>query len=332
MAAIIYTHSDLMNKSSGNIHHQCHRIAETTKVFENHQSYICWLEESKNGIRTLNAIPEALCRQLYTDLWQTPYPCVLTSGTLSVNGDFELFKAQTGIDLVNHARIMETHKPSPFDFWNQALLYIPDTMPFPNTRSEKYITAITMQIKSLLHAIHGHTMILFTSYHLMERIYHEIQKEPLPFPLFIMNRRRLDAISEFRKSGNGVLFASDSAGEGIDLAGDILSGVIIVRLPFPVPDPVMEQERFHYTNNEEYLQTAILPTMLIKLRQWIGRGIRRESDTAVFAILDSRAGQNGKYRKAVLDTLPLMPITNSIRTIRQFIHQKKRAGYFEETS
>lgn len=106
----------------------------------------------------------------------------------------------------------------------------------------------------------------------------------------------METLSAFRKSGNGVLLASDSAGEGIDLAGDILSSLVVVRLPFPTPDPVSEYERSLHDDFHTYMSENIVPGMLIKLRQWIGRGIRRETDTCVFSILDSRAAAGGKHR------------------------------------
>ena len=80
-----------------------------------------------------------------------------------------------------------------------------------------------------------------------------------------MGRGRLDVIRSFRRSGNGVLFASDSAGEGIDLAGDILSSLIVVKLPFPVSDPVMEYQRNQYEDFDLYRRGIIIPEMLIKL-------------------------------------------------------------------
>ena len=116
----------------------------------------------------------------------------------------------------------------------------------------------------------------------------------MAYPLFCMGKGRLETIDSFRKSGNGVLLASDSAGEGIDLPGDILSSLVVVRLPFPTPDPVSEYERTLHDDFYSYLSERIVPDMLIKLRQWIGRGIRRETDTCVFSILDSRAA--GRYK------------------------------------
>ena len=136
-------------------------------------------------------------------------------------------------------------------------------------------------------------------------------------------------VSSFRRSGNGVLFASDSAGEGIDLAGDILSSLIVVKLPFPVPDPVMEYQRNQYEDFDLYRRDIIIPEMLIKLRQWFGRGIRREQDTAVFSILDSRASLRGRYRAEILNTLPTMPVTDRLMDVADFIIRKKADSYFK---
>ena len=171
---------------------------------------------------------------------------------------------------------------------------------------------------------------MFTSYWLMERVFYGLKEEISGYPLFMMGKGRLDVISNFRKSGNGVLFASDSAGEGIDLAGDILSSLIVVKLPFPVPDPVMEYQSRQYDDFELYKQDIIIPAMLIKLRQWMGRGIRRESDSAVFTILDSRASLCGKYREEILNTLPSMPVTDRLVDVADFIIRKKADSYLEE--
>ena len=143
-----------------------------------------------------------------------------------------------------------------------------------------------------------------------------------------MGRGRLAALSAFRKSGNGVLLASDSAGEGIDLAGDILSSLVVVKLPFPMPDPVSEYERSLHDDFHSYLSENIVPSMLIKLRQWIGRGIRRETDTCVFSILDSRA--RGRYRSDILDALPDTPVTDRIDDVGRFLLEKSRMPTFSE--
>ena len=97
----------------------------------------------------------------------------------------------------------------------------------------------------------------------MERVFYSLKEQLSDYPLFLMDRGRLDVIRSFRRSGNGVLFASDSAGEGIDLAGDILSSLIVVKLPFPVPDPVMEYQRNLYEDFDLYRRDIIIPERML---------------------------------------------------------------------
>jgi ATP-dependent DNA helicase DinG len=170
-------------------------------------------------------------------------------------------------------------------------------------------------------------MILFTSYRMMEQVHAELCKRITAFPLFRMGKGRLDAIDAFRKSGNGILCASDSAGEGIDLAGDILSSLIVVRLPFRAPDPVLEYEKTLYDDFYGYLNEVIVPGMLIKLRQWIGRGNAGKA-IPVFSILDSRA--NHRYKEDILAALPDMPVTHQLSDVEQFITSKKSEAYFRK--
>ena len=306
----------------------CQELTEKLGVFLDNTHFICWMEKGENGRLALCAVPMELEQLLFEDIWNRPIPAIITSGTMSVRGDFTHFKKTTGIYLAAPSKIMETTKPSPFDFQNKGLLYIPERMPFPNIRDDRYIQAVMEEILRIVPATHGHTLILFTSYWLMERVFYGLKDRLSVYPLFLMGRGRLDVISSFRRSGNGVLFASDSAGEGIDLAGNILSSLIIVKLPFPVPDPVMEYQRTQYDDFDSYRRDIIIPEMLIKLRQWFGRGIRREDDTAVFSILDSRASLRGRYRVEILDTLPAMPVTDRLSDVADFIIRKKADGYF----
>lgn len=287
---------------------------------------ICWLEHTAATACQICTLPKQLDFLLFEDIWDKEIPYVLTSGTLSVGGDFSHFKHQTGIEFVDDGRLLETSKASPFNYREHALLYLPEDMPFPDVKNGDYMTAMLNRLAELIQQTHGHTLVLFTSYRMMEIAYRELSAGVIDYPLFMMGKGRLDAIKSFRKSGNGVLLASDSAGEGIDLAGDILSSLIVVRLPFPTPDPVGEYEKSLHDNFYEYLSGTIVPSMIIKLRQWSGRGIRRETDTCVFSILDSRAGKT--YRNDILSALPDMPVTDRIEDVGRFIRSHKDESYF----
>lgn len=288
---------------------------------------IVWIEKEGLFVKVC-ALPRQLDFLLYRDMWDRKVPHILTSGTLSVNGDFGHYKNQTGISFLLPERELEISKRSPFDYQNHALLYLPKSLPLPETGESHYIDTMIEQISELITYTYGHTLVLFTSYRMMELSFRRLSEQSAGFPLFMMGKGRLDAIKQFRHSRNGVLLASDSAGEGIDLPGDLLSSLIIVKLPFPVPDPVLEYEQTLYANFHEYFKAVIMPMMLIKLRQWIGRGIRRESDTCVFSILDSRAGT--KYRKEILTALPDMPVTDSIEDVGRFIREHKGDTYFHQ--
>jgi len=130
------------------------------------------------------------------------------------------------------------------------------------------------------------------------------------------------------QSGNGVLFAAGSMWEGVDLPGDILSSLIIVKLPFPVPDPISEYEETLYETVEEYKNSVVVPEMIVMLKQGAGRLIRSETDTGVVAILDCRVRRGGRYRERVLTCFPGCRVTAETNKVQQFISRVKKPAYF----
>ena len=303
-------------------------IKNKLEVFLAPQQLVTWYEYNNNAYR-LCAIPKDLSKQIYTNLWNREVLSVLTSGTLSANGDFGLMKNKLGIDYMYSDKIAETSKKSPFDYKQNALIYIPEYIPFPNVKREGYIKAVTNEIDRLLKATYGHSLVLFTSYRLMEIVFNNISKNKYDYPFFIMGRGRIDALCDFKISGNGVLFASDAAGEGVDIVGDTLSNLIIVKLPFAVPDPISKYEQSIMGGLDNYLKNVNTPNMIIKLKQYVGRLIRSEYDTGVVAILDSRVNSTGKYRNIVLESLFDAEVTNNITSVERFIMEKKKEEYFE---
>jgi ATP-dependent DNA helicase DinG len=207
-------------------------------------SLICWLETDRDENRFC-AIPKDLNEQLQKDLWNKGIPTVLTSGTLSANGDFSHIKRTLGLDRVIRG-LIETSKPSPFDFKENALLYISENVPFPDQHGQEYILSVANEVEELIRASNGHAAVLFTSYRAMELVCEHLAERDLPFPMFRLNKGGIKEIERFKKSGNGVLFAAGALWEGIDIPGDALSMLIIVKLPFAVPDPSANTSR-HYT-------------------------------------------------------------------------------------
>ena len=157
---------------------------------------------------------------------------------------------------------------------------------------------------------------------------YDLAKDDLKeYPLIKMSRSNKTAITQFKESGNGVLFASGSMWEGVDCAGDILSSVIIVRLPFPLRTQAMEFKKKSCASMQEFVQKFAVPQMIIKLRQGAGRLIRNETDTGVLSILDARAAQGGAYRGRVLKALNKYPLVFSIEEVASFIHTVKDDSY-----
>jgi ATP-dependent DNA helicase DinG len=146
--------------------------------------------------------------------------------------------------------------------------------------------------------------------------------------MFRMGRRDVTAIEKFKTSGNGVLFAAGALWEGIDIPGDALSLLIIVKLPFAAPDPIGDYEKALYGGMDAYKAKALVPDVLVKLKQGFGRLIRAESDTGVVAILDSRARLSGAYHRRVLAALPPCRVTASIVDAEKFIRGRKTPAYF----
>ncbi len=305
----------------------CERLRNTLQAFIMPENLICWYE--KEGIvYSLCAIPKELGKMICSKLWNRDVLSILTSGTLSANSDFAFLKTKLGI-AAGDRNMTEISRKSPFDYRKNALIYIPEHMPFPNVRNDKYIQAVISEIDKLLRAAHGHSLLLFTSYRLMELVFCAMNKKEYDYPLFIMKKGGIDTLKEFRASGNGVLFASDMAGEGVDIVGDTLSNLIIVKLPFAVPDAISKYEQSVVGGLEPYLREINTPNMIIKLKQYAGRLIRSESDTGVIAILDSRVTAKGKYRNIVLESLFDAEVTSHISDVERFMLDKKDAVYFE---
>ena len=183
------------------------------------------------------------------------------------------------------------------------------------------------EIVRLVDACHGHALVLFTAYRQMAEV-RALTDGQWTYPTYQAWRNGGKIIQKFKQSGNGVLFAAGSCWEGIDFPGDMVSLLIIAKLPFPIPDPVSDYERQQYPNLRDYINAKVIPEMQKKLRQGFGRAIRTEQDSCVVAILDERAGIGGKYHDAALAALPTCPTTEKIEDVQQFIREQKRPDYF----
>ena len=306
-------------------HYLQYRLAETESLLRlfllDVPTRILYLEFSADGQLTFCAASNRVPQLLRSALWNTREPTILTSGTLTAAGDFDHTKQLLG--LAAYAPLRHFRAESPFNYRKKCLLYIPARRAAAVPENQY----LTDQIVRLTAACHGHALVLFTSYRQMRNVYDALGGR-LMFPVFQAGRGQNRSIKQFRQSGNGVLFAAGSCWEGIDFPGDMVSLLIIAKLPFPIPDPVSDYKRQQYPNLRDYINAEIIPEMQKKLRQGFGRAIRTEQDSCVVAILDERAGIGGKYHDAALAALPTCPITEKIEDVQQFIREQKRPDYF----
>lgn len=308
-------------------------LTERLSVFLVRKNNMFWISYDKStDSKALCCTPTNLKQHLQDSLWLEPNThYALTSGTMKDDTGFSFFEDELGIiGCLDKYSVSEFSCESPFDYKNHTRLYISESTPIPDMHDPDYIPAVAKEIVQLIKATHGHTAVLFTSYKTLNAVYDLVAGELSGYPLIKMSRSNKNAITLFKESGNGVLFASGSMWEGVDCAGDILSSVIIVRLPFPLRTQAMEFKKRACGNTKEFVQRYAVPQMIIKLRQGAGRLIRTETDTGVLAILDARADKNGAYRSRVLKALRKYPLVSTVQQVASFIDSVKDEFYKKE--
>jgi ATP-dependent DNA helicase DinG len=301
------------------------RISDAANELFDGNGTIRWFETDDEAKTAIGGIPKRLNEYLYDDLWGRGIPTMLTSGTLSVAGDFTELKHSLGLDNKN-IRLSEATHASPFNYKENCLLYLSKNV--PDYREDGYINKLTDEIERLIRASNGHAAVLFTSYKSMRSVHSRLKDRNPKMKDFVLERSSSTAIDKFKASGNGVLFACGSMWTGIDCPGDILSMLVIVKLPFGEPDAIREYERSQYPSLGAYIREVLTPEMLLLLRQGHGRGFRTEKDTCVVAILDIRASEGQTYNRQVVAALPKCGVTSDLTEVADFFKAKKQPDYF----
>ena len=301
-----------------------HRLGEAESFFRlfllEVPTRILYIDYDADGKPTFCAASSRVPQLLRSALWNTREPAILTSGTLAAAGDFSHTEQLLG--LTTYRPLRHFRADSPFNYKEKCLLYLP-----PRIMARVDNRRMAEEIVQLVDACHGHALVLFTSYRQMAEVRALTDGQWL-YPTYQAWRNGGKIIRQFKQSSNGVLFAAGSCWEGIDFPGDMVSLLIIAKLPFPIPDPVSNYERQQYPKLRDYISAEVIPEMQKKLRQGFGRAIRTEQDSCVVAILDERAGIGGRYHDAALAALPICPITEKIEDVQQFIREQKRPDYF----
>ena len=247
---------------------------------------------------------------------------IFTSATLSVDGDFRHYQGEMGL-----ADAKTLSWPSPYDYANQALLYVPEGLPDPN--SEGYVNAVIDAAWPVVRAARGHSFLLFTSLRAMERghslLAARLAAEGLGWPLLLQGRAsKSELLERFRRSPNAVLVGSQSFWEGVDVKGEQLSVVVIDRLPFnPPDDPVLAAciERINRAGGNAFMDYQ-LPRAVISLKQGAGRLIRDEADRGALVICDPRLVDK-PYGKRIWRALPPFRRTRRLADVEAFFAERR---------
>lgn len=247
-----------------------------------------------------------------------PTPIIFTSATMAVEtGDSKKsplnhFMRECGID---HGFQMVAG--SPFDYQSNALLYIPngDT---PDPKSDKWQSYMVNDVRQLVLSAKGGAFVLFTSYSNMKYAVNLLRSSLENAGLTVYMQGELskgEIAKRFREDGNAVLFATKSFWEGISIEGAALRLVIIDKMPFSAPSPMIKAREAAFKN--PFFDMAV-PEMVIDLKQGAGRLIRRMDDYGVIALLDSRARLTGYGRKRVIPSMPPAKLTHSTAEVSEF--------------
>jgi len=286
----------------------CGRLADVLDGGAN--EWVHWYELSPHGF-SLHATPLDLAPPLRTLREQSRASWIFTSATLSVAGDFDHFARQLGLD-----DPVALSLPSPFDYARQALAYLPKGLPDP--AAPDFTERVVAAARPVIDAARGRTFLLFTSHRALKRAAELLADSA--FPLFVQGTApRHQLLTEFRASGNGVLLGAASFWEGVDVAGEAMSCVIIDKLPFAAPDdPVLEARlsALRESGGNPFFDWQV-PAAVIALKQGAGRLIRDVADRGVLMLCDPRLTSRA-YGKLFLKSLPPMPITRELTDVQAF--------------
>jgi ATP-dependent DNA helicase DinG len=241
-----------------------------------------------------------------------------------VNGDFSHFQSETGL-----AEATTKTWASPYDFATQALLYVPEGLPDPN--SEGYVESVIDAAWPVVRASGGHAFLLFTSLRAMDRghdlLRGKLAGEGLDWPVLLQGTGSKNEILErFRRSPNAILVGSQSFWEGVDVKGEQLSVVVIDRLPFnPPDDPVLAAciERINRAGGNAFMDYQ-LPRAVIALKQGAGRLIRDETDRGALVICDPRLVDK-PYGRRIWRALPPFRRTRALADVESFFGARRPA-------
>ncbi|MFD7524015.1 ATP-dependent DNA helicase DinG [Paenibacillus chitinolyticus] len=302
-------------------------------------NFVYWVEAGTyNKSRSINliSVPMDVSPLIREHFFDNKESVILTSATLSVNKSFQYSADQLGLKLPAEAeenpKLKTVQLPSPFQYRQQALVCIPRDFPMIRGRSgeEEFLKALTESLTDVAVATRGRMLVLFTSNRML-KLAHAVLKENLrPHGIHVLgqgvdtgNRSKLTRLFQEHKAC--VLFGTSSFWEGVDIPGDALTCLAIVRLPFQPPNhPLVEakSENLKKRNQNPFMKLSV-PQAVIRFKQGFGRLVRRASDKGIVLIYDTRVIET-QYGKHFLYSLPgpkieHMPVERIVPRIQEWM-------------
>ena len=278
---------------------------------------VLWVETFGLSLQ-LHLTPLSIAEVFNKQREGTPRAWIFTSATLAIKQDFTYFSSRMGL-----SEAESKTWPSPFNYGEHALLYVPKTMPLP--QSPDYSDAVIEAAMPLIEAAGGGAFILCTTLRAVNRIAERLREifreKELPFPLFVQGESgKTDLLERFRRSGNGVLVGSQSFWEGVDVRGDALSLVVVDKLPFAPPDDPVLSARIKALEKDggNGFMDFQLPEAIMSLKQGAGRLIRDERDKGVLMICDPRLISKS-YGRRIWQSLPPFSRTREEKDACEFL-------------
>jgi len=272
---------------------------------------ICWVEAGRgrdeNNI-VLRAVPLDIAKLLADQLYPGVERCVMTSATLSIRNRFDYALSRLGLHFMDSDRIQTALFGSPFEFQQQARLFVPMYMPSP--KSPQFTEATAALLIQVFQRVHRGAMVLFTSYKMLKEVYAAVKPVLSAKGVTLMGQSldgsRSQLLRRFREEHSSVLFGTSSFWEGVDVPGEALELLVLTKIPFDVPsEPVVEArtEAVQSRTGSGFMNFAV-PEAIVKVRQGFGRLIRSGQDHGAVLLLDNRVTQT-RYGRLFLEALPV---------------------------
>lgn len=272
-----------------------------------------WVSWTRNGPE-LRAAPLDVGRRLAEGLFSKGIPSVLTSATLSTGDGLKDFKARVGLPDAK-----ELVLSSPYDYEAQAAFWPMEGLPEPKDE-EAHAEAVAKACADVVARVPGGVFLLFSSWKLMRKVHALLRKSVKGRPVWAQGASGHDAlVREFEEAGDAVLLGVDTFWQGIDVPGEALSCVVLVKLPFPNNFSALESARRRWLeeNGRDYFKDWSLPRAVMKFRQGFGRLIRSSTDRGAVVCLDSRMLKKG-YGKVFLRSIPACRRLGSLDELAAF--------------